>query len=194
MQKLCLVSNDMLFAEGIRLVLSPYPVLVDIWAGKGELPLADTYLWDMDTYPHLPSTDRPVIHCAWKQEKPADFSGIWLDRPFRGARLRALLGIFDGKEQNVYPYPNHSNRTVLIGSEVIKLSACEFRLFCCLYEAKGQYVSREALHKAVWEGQGDVSVVNVYIHYLRRKLEKNDLRLFHSARGRGYALCEKGGF
>ena len=90
-----------------------------------------------------------------------------------GDELRACLERYgdEGKEMGIYPV--HLRRSVLLGGEEIKLTEGEFRLFCCLFENRGRYVSREDLHKAVWQGEGDEGVVNVYVHYLLTKLEKN---------------------
>lgn len=193
MQTLCILSKDEIFANATKAELCGYAIAVEIWAGRGAVPLADTYLWDMDSFPTLPENiSGQVICAAWNKEKPAEYSGVWLDRPFRPARLRAVLKLYGDESKEMGIYPVHSRRSVLLGGEEIKLTEGEFRLFCCLFENRGRYISREDLHKAVWQGEGDEGVVNVYVHYLRTKLEKNGQKLFHSARGKGYAYLDKG--
>lgn len=185
MQRVCILSKDPYFSRALALELDAL-VAVSIWAGQGELPIADTYLWDMDSIPLRPETEGRVISMAWNKEKPKNCTDTWLDRPFRPARLRAVLGLYSSTDQEISPYPVHSRQSVLLAGEEVPLTAVEFRLFCCLYEAKGQYLTREELHRRVWDEEGDAGVVNVYIHYLRQKLEKNGQKLFYSARGRGY--------
>lgn len=192
MQTLCILSKDTVFANATKAELSGYAVAVEIWEGKGEVPLSHIYLWDVDTVPQIPKLEGQIICTAWDTEKPEGFLGVWLDRPFRPARLRAVLGLYgdDIRENGIYPL--HSRRTVICGGEEIKLTDGEFRLFCCLFSKRGEYISRQELHKAVWQGEGDEGIVNVYMHYLRQKLEKNGQKLFHSARGKGYAYFDKG--
>ena len=49
-------------------------------------------------------------------------------------------------------------------------------------------MSREELLREVWgEGQS-AGVVNVYLHYLRKKLERGGNKLLYAVRGSGYAL------
>ena len=43
----------------------------------------------------------------------------------------------------------------------------------------------------VWHGDADGGIVNVYIHYLREKLEDCGERVIIASRGRGYSLSEK---
>ena len=192
MQTLCILSNEQLFAESIQLELEDSNITVLIWSGHGALPKADTYLWDIDSILDLPEVEGRVICTTWDKEKPQDYIGSWLDRPFRPARLKAVLGLYGAEKTRPGVYPIHERRSVLVGGQEIKLTSAEFRLFCCLYDAKGEYISRSKLHQEIWNGEGDEGIVNVYIHYLRQKLESGGHKLFHSARGRGYAYLEKG--
>jgi DNA-binding response OmpR family regulator len=61
-----------------------------------------------------------------------------------------------------------------------------------LVERRGETVSREAILEEVWgqsEEQGNGNVIEVYVRYLRRKLEeKGERRLIHTVRGLGYCL------
>jgi DNA-binding response OmpR family regulator len=61
-----------------------------------------------------------------------------------------------------------------------------------LVERRGETVSREAILEEVWgqsDEQGNGNVIEVYVRYLRRKLEeKGERRLIHTVRGMGYCL------
>ena len=59
-----------------------------------------------------------------------------------------------------------------------------------LYEKKGEYVSREELRLGVWDEDTDSGVVNVYIHYLRQKLERGE-KIINTSRSLGYKIDEK---
>ena len=83
-----------------------------------------------------------------------------------------------------------TNRTVRRGERVVALTAREFMLLQVLLRRRGQVLSRELLLQEVWQGERSSSnVVEVYVRYLRQKLEAGgERRLLHTVRGRGYCL------
>ena len=68
----------------------------------------------------------------------------------------------------------------------IPLTDVEYRLLKLLYDA-GDFVSRDELLNKVWGGECDGGVLNVYIHYLREKLEKGE-KIILSSRKNGYRI------
>jgi two-component system OmpR family response regulator len=73
----------------------------------------------------------------------------------------------------------------------IRLSATEYRLLEYLVRRAGSIVSRDQLAEHVWGGDYDPfsNVADVYISYLRRKLERRGKPpLIHTVRGLGYML------
>ncbi|MBQ7125354.1 MAG: winged helix-turn-helix transcriptional regulator, partial [Clostridia bacterium] len=67
----------------------------------------------------------------------------------------------------------------------------EYELLLYLDDNKGQPVSREEALRNVWEFgfAGDTNVVDVYIRYLRRKLdERFDAKFIVTVRNKGYML------
>ncbi len=77
---------------------------------------------------------------------------------------------------------------VTLGNREIKLTSLEYKLLSCLVEAGG-FVSRERLLSEVFGG-GDGGMINVYIHYLRTKLETEGERIIISSRKEGYRVRE----
>lgn len=77
-----------------------------------------------------------------------------------------------------------------LGKRKIKLTDVEYRLLHALISADG-YVTKDALLKAVWGGKRDGGVVNVYIHYLREKLEREGEKIILSSRREGYGIDER---
>ncbi len=71
-------------------------------------------------------------------------------------------------------------------NDTLSLSATEAKLFSLLKAANGKSVPREALIDGVWGEDGNDRLLNLYIHYLREKLEKDGRRRIYSARGKGY--------
>ena len=83
------------------------------------------------------------------------------------------------------------SREVILGDRSVKLTELEYALFALIVEAGGDAVSREKILKQVWHGDADGGIVNVYIHYLREKLEGEGERVIVASRGRGYSLSDK---
>jgi DNA-binding response OmpR family regulator len=80
------------------------------------------------------------------------------------------------------------------GREEIRLTPREYALLEYLAIRAGQMVSRSDIWQHVYEFNSSASsnVVDVYIGYLRKKIElTNKPDLIHTVRGRGYLLGEK---
>ena len=75
----------------------------------------------------------------------------------------------------------------------IDLSAKEYALLEYLMMNAGQVLSREQIENHIWnfDYEGGTNVVDVYISYLRRKIDEGrDPRLIRTVRGVGYMLAE----
>lgn len=74
--------------------------------------------------------------------------------------------------------------------QTIDLSPTEYKLLYALLSNTGRVLSRSQLLQNVWEYDfdGDSSVVDTYISYLRRKLDHVEPKLIHTIRGVGYCL------
>jgi DNA-binding response OmpR family regulator len=81
-----------------------------------------------------------------------------------------------------------NERTVKLCGVKIPLTEVEFALFYALYRRRGEYASRAELNLEVWGREGDGSLLSVYAHYLREKLEKGKERIILSSRTLGYAI------
>lgn len=79
---------------------------------------------------------------------------------------------------------------IFLGENEIKLTELEGALFTKLYEARGEFVSRGELFSVFADGSSE-SMLNVYIHYLREKLERDGTRVIISSRKHGYKIDEK---
>jgi len=80
---------------------------------------------------------------------------------------------------------------VTVGSQSEDLSAREFALLTFLARHAGEVVTRQQILDAVWGAEPDVysNVVDLYVHYLRRKLEALGRRdVLRTVRGVGYSL------
>jgi two-component system OmpR family response regulator len=76
------------------------------------------------------------------------------------------------------------------GGATIELSPTEYKLLHILLANTGRVLSRAQILEHVWEYDfdGDSSVVDTYISYLRRKLDSGEQKLLHTIRGVGFCL------
>ena len=84
--------------------------------------------------------------------------------------------------------------SVTRGGKAIELSAKEFAVLEYLMRHQGQVLSREQIEQHVWDFdyEGGSNMVDVYIRYLRRKLDEGyEKKLIHTVRGAGYVMREQ---
>lgn len=83
-----------------------------------------------------------------------------------------------------------SSHDVLRGFDAIELSPTEFRLLHYLMVNRNVVVSKAQILASVWDYdyEGSENVVELYIGYLRRKIDDGRAALIHTKRGAGYVL------
>ncbi|WP_330253304.1 response regulator transcription factor [Nocardia sp. NBC_00565] len=80
------------------------------------------------------------------------------------------------------------------GGQLVELTKREFEVLALLAENIGIVLSREQILSAVWgyDFSTDTNVVDVFVSYLRRKLETPGApRVIHTVRGVGFVLREQ---
>ncbi|MEV0062933.1 response regulator transcription factor [Nocardia sp. NPDC050718] len=117
------------------------------------------------------------------------------------ARLRALLrrsaatAAPQGKTVRVGQVEiDPAGHRVHAGGRQVDLTKREFELLAMLAENAGIVLGREQILSAVWgyDFATDTNVVDVFVSYLRRKLEANGVdRVVHTVRGVGFVLRER---
>ncbi len=85
---------------------------------------------------------------------------------------------------------NEKEHTVSYKRETVELTKREFALLLYLINNKGGTVTRAEAAKAVWEKEDtDTNIVDVYVRYLREKLdERFGIKLISTVRGIGYTI------
>jgi DNA-binding response OmpR family regulator len=84
-------------------------------------------------------------------------------------------------------------QTVQRGGHALALTSREHQLLMLLLRHRPEVVSRERILREIWpeERTATSNVIEVYVRYLRRKLEAGgQSRLIHTVRGQGYCLRE----
>ena len=111
------------------------------------------------------------------------------------ARIRVLLRRNSGNADNVITVANLKvdldAKTVFRDGVLIKLSGREYSILEYLIRNKGKILPRERIEDHIWnyEYEGGTNVIDVYIRYLRKKIDDSYTpKLIHTIRGLGYVL------
>ncbi|MFD2612194.1 response regulator transcription factor [Paenibacillus gansuensis] len=155
------------------------------------------------------NTSVPVLMVTARDTIPEKVSGFehgandYVTKPFAIeellARIRNLLRLVQQQEpvSHVIEVDDLSidtrTRSVIRENRNIELTPKEFDLLAYLAERKNQVVSREEIISEVWgyDFVGDTNVIDVYIRYLRQKVDKGfPVKLIHTSRGIGYLIKE----
>ncbi len=152
----------------------------------------------------------PVLLLTARDAVPDRVTGLdagaddYLVKPFAFdellARIRALLRRRGGDRLAVLTAADLSldpaAREVRRGGKKIDLTAKEFALLEYLLRNKGRVLNRALIAQHVWDYDFDsgTNVIDVYINYLRKKVDADfTRRLIHTVRGAGYVLREEAG-
>jgi two-component system response regulator MprA len=153
------------------------------------------------------ASDLPILMLTAKGTVADRVAGLdagaddYLVKPFSvdelTARVRALLRRAKPSEGELLRFSDLSldtgTREVRRGPETVELTAQEFDLLLLFMSHPRQVLKRHFIYEKIWgyDFSGDSNVIEVYIRYLRSKLEANNRpRLLHTVRGAGYVLRE----
>jgi DNA-binding response OmpR family regulator len=149
----------------------------------------------------------PVIMMTAKDEICDRVSGLdagaddYVVKPFSIeellARIRAHLRRTHTDDLDLLTFSdltlNSGTREVFRNGRAIELTAKEFDLLLYLMSHPRQVLTRDRILENVWgyDFMGDSNIIEVYVRYLRLKLEENkEKRLIQTVRGVGYVLRE----
>lgn len=208
-----LVTDDDALARLVALETGEMGVpLVCITAVERELEEGRIAILDLDSRGGMQAAlhglvDRFVGICHQTASLPtllATRAVYLLERPFATAEFRALLGqlrtgslpvmtsaTVNRDASHALPITLENDTVLRCGDATVHLTPREAALMRCLLDMRGQTVPRDRLRECLEpngrsEGGNEVEV---YLCYLRRKLEKPTLRrLITTVRGVGYRL------
>jgi len=178
----------------------PDLVVLDIMLpGLDGLEVAQRLRAAGDNVPILMLTARDTVADRVKGlEMGAD---DYLVKPFAPeelvARVKALLRRSQEERHEVLRYADveldTGTRMAHRGAREIDLSPTEYELLALFLRRPRQVLTREIILDRVWgmDFEGSSNVMEVYIGYLRTKLEaEGESRLIHTVRGVGYVFKE----
>lgn len=175
-----------------------------------DLVVLDVMMPDLDGYDVLrrmrqDGYDQPVIFLTAKDTPEERIRGLsaggddYVVKPFSieelVARVRVVLRRSGrGLETNGLAYADlemdEEAHRVTRGGQVIHLSLTEYRLLQYLLLNAERVLSKGQILDQVWDDHfdGDSTVVETFISYLRRKIDAGGAPLIHTVRGVGYCL------
>jgi len=185
--------------------------LDQVGAFRPDLVVLDVMLPDMEGFDVAERlgrqrSDVPIVFLTARDATPDKVRGLtaggddYVTKPFSleelVARIRTILRrvgkgpdatsrlVFEDLEMD------EDTREVTRAGEPIDLTATEYRLLRFFLLNPRRVLSRGQLLDNVWEYDfgGDGRVLETYVSYLRKKLDKHGPPLIHTARGIGYAL------
>jgi two-component system OmpR family response regulator len=199
----------------VRVVDSGHRALVAVEEFEPDLVVLDVMLPDLDGFAvarRLRATGSrvPVLFLTARDAVEDRISGLsagaddYVTKPFSleevVLRIRAILR----RSQPELEAPAHDSgvlryadleldedaHEVRRAGRLIDLSPTEFNLLRYLLINAGRVVSKAQILDRVWKYDfgGDGRIVESYVYYLRRKIDKTDPPLIHTVRGVGYAL------
>lgn len=147
----------------------------------------------------------PVLFLTAKTETQDIVRGLdagasdYMTKPFKFselmARLRVILRTQNPVNENVITcgslVVDMNNRQAIRDGKVIDLTVREYAILEYLARNRNVVVTREQIRVNIWNIDDDVNsnVIDVYIRYLRRKIDDNyEEKLIHTIRGVGYKL------
>lgn len=147
----------------------------------------------------------PVLFLTAKTETQDIVRGLdagasdYMTKPFEFlelmARLRVMLRTQNPVNENVITcgslVVDMNNRQAIRDGKVIDLTVREYDILEYLARNRNVVVTREQIRVNIWNIDDDVNsnVIDVYIRYLRRKIDDNyEEKLIHTIRGVGYKL------
>ena len=178
--------------------------------GEYDLVLLDLNLPDMDGVALVEElrqsrSDVPVIMVTARDTVEDRIEGLdagaddYVTKPFSFeelvARVRAIMRRPGARAEPVLRFAeielDPAKGRVVVSGEPVHLSAREFALLREFMTSPDRVLTRAHLYERVWgtEYDGLSNVLDVYVNYLRKKLEQSGRpRVIHTLRGRGYVF------
>ena len=150
----------------------------------------------------------PVLFLSARDDTADKVTGLargddYVTKPFSIDELVARIGAVlrrTGSDQGLEPVRlqfsdlvmDRGTHEVWRGDHLVALTATEFNLLLYLMRHPRQVLSKAQILDVVWQNSfaGDSNIVEIYISYLRKKVDCFDPPLIHTIRRVGYSLRE----
>ena len=214
MKSICIICLDKIFSRMLFLELNSLPLKVNLVCeklNKTALSLAssssDLIIYDAEydkgDLTFIEEVNKPfVVFSNTPISALPENVTHYFEKPFSVSEflkhISSLLHTENGEKQSI-TFQNNSytielepfSKQAIVNGELIKFSKREFSLLSLLYKNRGKVVTRREVLDTVWGSEYDEknNVDNVYVNYLRNKLDKKlGITLICTVRGKGYMM------
>ena len=189
---------------------SGFEALDQIYRERPDLIVLDVMLPDLDGFAILrrlrdQGNQTPIIFLTARDQSTDRVRGLseggddYIVKPFDVAELVARVQLrMKGADRTAASRRlrcadlemDTELHQVFRGGEEIYLSPTEYKLLHYLMTNLGRVLNRNQILEHVWSYEVDVdpSVVDTYISYLRKKVDRTGSKLIHTVRGIGFTL------
>lgn len=175
-----LISTDRYLWQTLRLALPQYEIsLSDAPDAEGDLRF-----FDLRRRGAYRAGDVLLVPRGERAEAGYDT----LSLPVSLSEIARLFSEEERRDGVLVPIPEE--KSVRFRGRTVRLTEVEYALFDALYRVRG-FCDRQALAREVWGDAGNLTLLNVYLHYLRAKLETEGEKVFVSSRKNGIRIDEK---
>ncbi len=171
-KRIAVITDDFYLFQKIRLTLGePYECVM-----REQVPkeVFDILIADID-YMNI------ACDLSVSRQSPCD-----LNIPFTYGELLEKLS----PERSAALTLSAEGSCAILRGRKIKLTELEYSLLSYLIKKEG-YADKGELLLNVFNGVSNEGIINVYIHYLREKLERDGEKIIICSRGNGYKIDEK---
>ena len=148
----------------------------------------------------------PVLFLTARDEVSDRVRGLdggaddYLVKPFSFSELLARIRVLLRRSVSAEKLPvltigdlslDVTSHKAIRGGRRIELSSKEYSILEYMMRNEGVVLSRESIREHIWswDYDGESNVVDVYIRYLRKKIDDGeDVKLIHTIRGSGYMI------
>ena len=199
-----ILSSDEVFARMLAVELEMQRLTVLCAASATAAHRSELVLLDLDSaLPPPADCYRYMIGFSRDSEGEGEeirrMCSLILRRPFEMRQLREeVLSLLENGERSparassgytvlgIFKNEDAGGSARLSDGRQISLSPKEYSVLRLLMEHRGKVISREAISAAI--GESSANKADVYICFLRKKLESSEVRLIQTVRGTGYTL------
>ncbi|MBE6536543.1 MAG: hypothetical protein E7673_01180 [Ruminococcaceae bacterium] len=139
---------------------------------------AEIVFYDCDSGTPLDETHARVIRLSRENSTDA------VTLPFPNGFFETL---FSEEKKGETLELSRDGKHVFFKNRKIKLTSHEFSLLALLLSGGENYTSRDEIARTVWSDASD-GLINIYVHYLREKLESGGEKVIVSSRKFGYRI------
>lgn len=141
-------------------------------------PAADIVIYDCESALELPETSAQIVRIS----RVGIPNTVSIPLPYA-----FFENLINSTQEKAPLSLSNDGKHAFVKGKAVKLTAHEFSLLSLLINGGDNYTTREEIAKKVW-GEASDGLINIYVHYLREKLETGGEKIIVCSRKYGYKI------